>query len=86
VLAPALNAKRIELVHEAVPQARVIAMLVNPRARNAEPNADASKTAATALGKQLVVFTASTDDEIAVAFGEMSRQQIKALFVGTDFF
>jgi putative ABC transport system substrate-binding protein len=86
VLAPALNAKRIELLHEAVPQARVIAMLVNPRARNAEPNADASKTAATALGKQLVVFNASTDDEIAVAFGELSRQQIKALFVGTDFF
>ena len=86
VLAPALIAKRIELLHEAVPQARVIATLVNPRARNAEPNTDASKTAATALRKQLVIFNASTDDEIAVAFGELSRQQIKALIVGTDFF
>jgi putative ABC transport system substrate-binding protein len=86
LLAPALNAKRLELLHETVPQARVIAMLVNPRARNAEPNADASRTAATALGKQLAVFNASTDDEIATAFAELSRQQINAVIVGTDIF
>jgi putative tryptophan/tyrosine transport system substrate-binding protein len=86
VLAPALNAKRLELLHEVVPQARTIAMLVNPRARNAEPNVDASKTAATALGEQLVVFNASTDEEITAAFAELSRQQISALIVGTDIF
>jgi putative ABC transport system substrate-binding protein len=61
-------------------------MLVNPRARNAEPNVDAGKTAATALGEQLVVFNASTDKEIEAAFAELSRQQISALIVGTDIF
>jgi putative tryptophan/tyrosine transport system substrate-binding protein len=86
VLAPALNAKRLELLHEVVPQARTIAMLVNPRARNAEPNVDASKKAATALGEQLAVFNASTDEEIEAAFAELSRQQISALIVGTDIF
>ena len=86
MLAPALNAKRLELLHEVVPQARTIAMLVNPRARNAGPNVDASKTAATALGAQLVVFNASTDEEIEAAFAELSRQQISALIVGTDIF
>jgi putative ABC transport system substrate-binding protein len=86
LLAPALNAKRLELLHEVVPQARVIAMLVNPRARNAEANADASRTAATALGKELVVLNASTDEEIAAAFADLSRQQINALMVGTDIF
>jgi putative ABC transport system substrate-binding protein len=86
LLAPALNAKRLELLHEVVPQARVIAMLVNPRARNAVPNADASRTAASALGKELVVLNASTDEEIAAAFADLSRQQINALMVGTDIF
>jgi putative ABC transport system substrate-binding protein len=86
LLAPALNAKRLELLHEAVPQARAVAMLVNPRARNAEPNADASKTAAAALGEQLVVFNASTDEEIDTAFAQLSRQGIGALIVGTDIF
>jgi putative ABC transport system substrate-binding protein len=61
-------------------------MLVNPRARNAEPNADASKTAAAALGEQLVVFNASTDEEIDTAFAQLSRQGIGALIVGTDIF
>ena len=86
LLAPALNAKRLELLNETVPQARVVAMLVNPRARNAEPNVDASKTAAGSLGKQLVVLNASTDDEIAAAFADLSRQQVNALIVGTDIF
>ena len=86
LLAPALNGKRLELLHEVVPQARAIAMLVNPRARNAERNADASKTAAAALGEQLVVLNASTDEEIVAAFSELSRQRISALIVGTDIF
>jgi len=86
VLAPALNAKRLELLHEVLPQARTIAMLINPRARNAEPNIDASKTAVAALGQQLVVFNASSDEEIDAAFAQLSRQGVSALIVGTDIF
>jgi putative ABC transport system substrate-binding protein len=86
VLAPALNAKRLELLHEALPQAHAIAMLINPRARNAEPNIDASKAAAATLGQQLVVFNASSDEEINAAFAQLSRQGIGALMVGTDIF
>ena len=85
-LAPALIAKRLELLHEAVPKARAIATLVNPRARNAQPNIETSKTAAAALGEQLIVFNASTDQEIDAAFAELSRRQIGALLVGTDIF
>jgi putative tryptophan/tyrosine transport system substrate-binding protein len=85
-LAPALIAKRLELLHEAVPQARTIATLVNPKARNAQPNIEASKTAAAALGKQLIVFNASTDQEIDAAFTELSRRRVGALLVGTDIF
>jgi putative tryptophan/tyrosine transport system substrate-binding protein len=86
VLAPALIAKRLELLHEAVPQSRAIATLVNPKARNAEPNIEASKTAAAALGLQLIVLKASTNQEIDAAFAELSRRPIGALLVGTDIF
>jgi putative ABC transport system substrate-binding protein len=85
-LAPALISKRLELLHAAVPQVRAIATLVNPRARNAQPNIEASKTAAAALGLQLIVFNASTDQEIDVALAQLSRQRIGALLVGTDIF
>jgi putative ABC transport system substrate-binding protein len=86
VLAPALIAKRLELLHEAVPQARVIATLINPKARNAEPNIEASKTAPAALGLQLIILKASTNQEIDAAFAELSRRPIGALLVGTDIF
>ena len=86
VLAPALISKRLELLHEAVPQSRAVATLVNPRARNAQPNIEASKTAAAALNEQLIVFNASTDQEIETAFAELSRRGIGALLVGTDTF
>ena len=85
-LAPALISKRLELLHEAVPQARAVATLINPRARSAQPNIDATKTAAAALGEQLIVFNASTDQEIDAALAELSRQGIGALLVGTDIF
>ena len=85
-LAPALISKRLELLHEAVPQARAIATLVNPRARNAQPNIEASKTAAAELGEQLLVFNASSDREIEGAFAELSQRRIGALLVGTDIF
>ena len=85
-LAPALISKRLELLHEAVPQARAIATLVNPRAQNAQPNIEASKTAAAALSEQLIVLNASTDQEIEAAFAELSRRRIGAMLVGTDIF
>jgi putative ABC transport system substrate-binding protein len=55
-------------------------------ARNAEPNIEASKTAAAALGLQLIVLKASTNQEIDAAFAELSRRPIGAQLVGTDIF
>ena len=87
LLAPALNAKRLELLNETVPQAlRALGLTSMATTRAAEPNVDVSKTAAGSLGKQLVVLNASTDDEIAAAFADLSRQQVNALIVGTDIF
>src|SRR5689334_1756075 len=54
-----LAAKRLELLHELVPAAGVIAFLVNPANANSEPDTKAVQTAAPAMGLQIVVLKAS---------------------------
>jgi putative ABC transport system substrate-binding protein len=62
-----LGAKRLELVSEVVPGATVLALLVNPHNPNAEPDTHDLQVAAQALGRRLIVLTASTDSDIEAA-------------------
>jgi putative ABC transport system substrate-binding protein len=82
-----LAAKRLAILHELVPKAVRIAVLVNPAnipvtesvLRNAlEP--------ARALGLQTQVLNASTNDEIEAAFATLVRDRADALFVAPDVF
>jgi putative ABC transport system substrate-binding protein len=77
-----LTAKRLELLHELVPGATVIAMLSNPGERAAaeisERNANA---AAAALKLQLDVVNASRESDLDAAFESMVRLRAEALLV-----
>jgi putative ABC transport system substrate-binding protein len=80
-----LAGKRLELLHELVPTAAVIAMLVNP----ADPAATEAETknlrgAARSLGLQLHILPASTPSEIDRAFGTLVELHAGALIVSTD--
>jgi putative ABC transport system substrate-binding protein len=79
-----LAAKRLELLHELVPTAKVIAMLVNPTNPNSEPDTRAVQTAAPAIGVQIVVLKASNGAEIDKAFDALSQYQVGAVLVGAD--
>jgi putative ABC transport system substrate-binding protein len=79
-LATATVAIRLEMLHEAVPKARV-AMLVNPTNPNAEPNIREAKDAAHRLGLELHVLDASTDREIDAAFETLVERKIDALHI-----
>jgi putative tryptophan/tyrosine transport system substrate-binding protein len=79
-----LGAKRLELVSETVPKAVVLALLVNPKNPNAEPDTRELQAAADALGRQLHVLRASTAPEIEAAFTAMVEQKVDALFVNID--
>jgi putative ABC transport system substrate-binding protein len=77
-----LTAKRLELLHELVPAATRVAVLVNPaNAVNVETTLREVGTAASAIGLRIQVLNASTIREINTAF---VRQPVDAVFVGID--
>jgi putative tryptophan/tyrosine transport system substrate-binding protein len=82
-----LVAKRLELLHELVPGAVRIAVLINPAdATRAELVLNDVQVAARALGLQIQVFNASTSREIDAAFAALMREGADAVFVGPDAF
>ena len=82
----ALDAKRLELLHELLPNAARVAILVNPN-NPAEANVRENEQAnARRLGLQTLPVTAATNDEIDTAFRELVKQQADALLVNADAF
>src|SRR5262249_7500415 len=75
-------AKRLRLLHELVPKAVRVAVLVNPaNTAVAENTVRDAQQAADALGLQIQVHNASTIPEIDAAFAALSREHDDALFV-----
>jgi putative ABC transport system substrate-binding protein len=84
VLANSLEAKRLGLLHEMVPQAQTIAMLVNPQAPGAASQLAEAQAAAHTLARQIVVVKASSEPDLDVAFTTLSRLRAEALLVAAD--
>jgi len=82
ILIVELNAKRLELISELVPQAKAIAVLANPA--NAERISREVQDAARAKAVELVMLQASTESEIAGVFATLAPRQVGALVVGND--
>jgi putative ABC transport system substrate-binding protein len=79
--------KRLELLHELVPMATVIALLVNPTIPAlAEPISIASQVAARSLGLELHVLKASTEPELDAAFANLIQLRAGGLVIGSDVF
>jgi len=76
--------KRLQLLHELVPKAGTIGVLVNPANSNSGANTRNLEPAAKALGLQLEVLPASTEPDIEAAFATIQRRRVDALLVGDD--
>ena len=79
-----LTAKRLDLLSELVPGARVIALLVNPNVSTAESVIRDVQEAARTKGLQLHVLKASSESEIDTAFASLVQLHAGALVVGAD--
>jgi putative tryptophan/tyrosine transport system substrate-binding protein len=85
MLTAELNPKRFELLSELVPQARIIALLVNPNnSSGAERTTREVAEAARAKGVQLLILKAGTEGDFDAAFTTLVQRQAGALVVGAD--
>jgi len=79
-----MTPKRLELLYELVPQARAIALLINPDNPNAERNIAVAQEAARAKGLQLPLVKAAVAGEIDDAFALLPQLRADGLVVGAD--
>jgi putative ABC transport system substrate-binding protein len=83
ILISQLDPKRLELLSELAPQAKTIALLVNPTP-TAEPLIRALQEAARPKGVQFHILKASSESEIDAAFATLAQRPVGALLVFSD--
>ena len=83
-LSSELSLKRLELLSELVPQAKIIALLVNPNNPGTERTMRELPEAASAKGLQLPILKASSESEIDAALATLVELHARALYVGGD--
>jgi putative ABC transport system substrate-binding protein len=80
-----ITAKRLGLLHELVPKAARIAVLVNSRNASGAESKEVQDAART-LGLQIHLLNATTNGEIDAAFAALARERADALFIAGDGF
>ena len=79
--------KRLELLHEVIPAANIVALLINPtNPVISEPLLRDTQAAARKLGIQLHVLRASSDGEINAAFAALHGLDAGGVVIGSDQF
>jgi putative tryptophan/tyrosine transport system substrate-binding protein len=78
-----LEAKRLQLLRELIPDAALFGVLADPAAPTTPSIITALQAAARALGRQLVIVNARTESDLETAFATFSQQRVSAVLVGT---
>jgi putative ABC transport system substrate-binding protein len=79
-----LGPKRLELLHDMIPNATSIGMLLNPNFADAETQLREAEDAARTLGMRLTTLKAGSEVELDTAFASFSQQQTSALLVANE--
>jgi putative tryptophan/tyrosine transport system substrate-binding protein len=86
LIAGPLPAKQFGLLHELVPAAKVLAVLVNPNNANAERDAATVQEASRAIGLHIVVARAAVESDFETVFATLARERAGGLLVNSDVF
>jgi len=86
LLAGPMPAKQFGLLHDLLPAAKTMAMLVNPNNRNAERDAATVEEAARAVGVRVLVTRAVAEADFDKVFATLVQEQAGALLVNSDIF
>jgi putative ABC transport system substrate-binding protein len=81
-----LEPKRLGLLREIVPNAALIAVLVNPTGPNSEAQSRDIQEAARAVGQKIHILHASSEGELDTSFATVTQLRAAALLTGSDFF
>jgi putative ABC transport system substrate-binding protein len=81
-----LGPKRLDLLHQLIPNAKSMAVFLNPKSANFESVSTLLQSAAGVLGMELDVLRVSTDQDIDQAFATMADLRVDALLIGPDNF
>ena len=84
MIGASLEAKRLELLHELMPQASSIGVLINPKYPAAKIQVQEVQEATARLGLQLVLLNASTEQEVDSAFAAFVAQKAGAVLACND--
>jgi putative tryptophan/tyrosine transport system substrate-binding protein len=84
LLTTGLEAKRLEVLHEAVPGVSVIGLLVNSTFSDVETQLRDVPAAARVLGLQIIVLNANSERDIDTAFSTLVQQRVGALLVASS--
>jgi len=76
--------KRLQLLHELVPQAATVGVLMNPSEASSAQDLNDMKAAANIIGQHLVILNAGTQAELASSFASLRQQGIGALLITTN--
>jgi putative tryptophan/tyrosine transport system substrate-binding protein len=86
LLTVAMEAKRLQLLHELMPNAAVVAIIVNPNNPQADEQLQELQAAARTLGVQVEAFKAGSPSEIDDAFAKLVERRAGALHIASDAF
>ena len=84
ILTAGLNGKRFGLLRDLVPEATLIALLVNPNNPNIGTISGEVKEAADGIGLRIQILQAGTESEIDAAFAALAESRAAGLIVGPD--
>ena len=84
LLTSELTTKRLELIRELVPVTSVLAVLVNLRSPESEPQLKDIERAARAIGQEIRTLAASSNPEIEAAFAALVKSRDGVLLVAND--
>ena len=84
LLTSELTTKRLELIRDVVPTASGVAVLVNPRSPESEPQTRDIERVAGVVGQQIRILNASSDRDIDAVFATLVKPRDAALLVTND--
>ena len=84
LIGSALEPKRLELLHQLVPQVAVIGVLVNPKYPDADVQVQDLREAAEMLKREIDIVQASTERDVDMAFAALGQHKVGGLLVAQD--